>query len=87
MDQINRHIEDGTLDQIGPLIAALRETANTHDAIMIDCLEVDVALRRADYEVALPAIRALLCPSDHIFWSDFVRADSDGRQSAAQSML
>jgi hypothetical protein len=64
MDQINQHIEDGDLDRAVPLIALLRQSANAHDLVTIDCLETDIALRRNDYDVALPAI-------DHLVATEF----------------
>jgi hypothetical protein len=65
MDQINQHIEDGTLEETRPLIAQLRQAANPHDTITIDCLETDIALRRKDFQIALPAIDNLLSTELH----------------------
>lgn len=60
MDQINQHIENDTLEQTPPLLAQLRGIANPYDAVMLDCLEVDIALRRKDFQTALPRLAGLL---------------------------
>lgn len=65
MDQINQHIDNTTFEQTPPLLAQLRAISNPYDAITLDCLEVDIALRRRDFETALPRLTDLLSAEPH----------------------
>ena len=60
MDELQERINAGDLDQVDPLMQALKATANSHDAVTLDCLEVDIALRRHEFDSALPALDDLL---------------------------
>jgi hypothetical protein len=60
MDELQEHISAGELDLVDPLVESLRKTCNSHDAVTLDCLEVDIALRRDEFDSALPALDCLL---------------------------
>ena len=60
MDHIAELIEANDLDVIDPLVAIVRESANVHDAVTLDCLEVDIALRRGRFDAAFAAIDDVL---------------------------
>jgi hypothetical protein len=60
MDKINEHIENNTLEKTPPFLAQLRGIVNPYDAVMLDCLEVDIALRGKDFQAALPLLTDLL---------------------------
>jgi hypothetical protein len=60
IDHINELVQAGDLDATDPLVATLRETANAHDAVTLDCVQADIDLRREQFDSALPAIEALV---------------------------
>jgi hypothetical protein len=60
MDHIAELIGANDLDAVDPLVAIVRESANVHDAVTLDCLEVDIALRRGQFDGAFEAIDHLL---------------------------
>ena len=60
IDHINELVQAGDLDATDPLVATLREAANAHDAVTLDCVQADIDLRREQFDSALPAIEALV---------------------------
>ena len=60
MDHIAELIEANDLDAIDPLVAIVRESSNVHDAVTLDCVEVDIALRRRQFAAAFAAIDDVL---------------------------
>jgi hypothetical protein len=60
MQELVAHIDSGELGSADPLLATLRASQNDYDRHLLDCLEADIALRRHDFDQALPAIEELV---------------------------
>ncbi|MCX2934922.1 hypothetical protein ORI20_32170 [Mycobacterium sp. CVI_P3] len=60
MDRIWELIEARDLDSVDSLIAALREDANSYDAVTVTCVEAVVALHRRQIDLALQLIEELV---------------------------
>jgi hypothetical protein len=60
MTQLIAHMDSGELDSADASLETLRAAQNDYDRHLLDCLEVNIFLRRHDFVRALPAIEALI---------------------------
>ncbi|QRY43505.1 hypothetical protein JVX93_23595 [Mycolicibacterium boenickei] len=60
MRQIHQLLDSGELDGVEPLMAALRSVSNDYDKHVVDCLQVEIDLRRGEFDQAFAAIEELL---------------------------
>ena len=61
MDQLVKQIDAGDLgDSSDEMLAAVRATGNDYDKHSFDCIEVDIALRRSQFDAAFGAIDELV---------------------------
>ena len=61
MDQLVKQIDAGDLgDSLDEMLAAVRATGNDYDKHSFDCIEVDIALRRSQFDAAFGAIDELV---------------------------
>ncbi|TDZ96337.1 NB-ARC domain-containing protein [Mycobacteroides salmoniphilum] len=60
MRQLHKLLDSGELEGVEPLMATLRSVSNDFDKHVVDCMEVEIALRKGQFDQAFAAIEELL---------------------------